>query len=366
LLVSQVWGFLRGEELSGISIRNLLFFLIGIHKLKIGQIFIKSKDNIVDKSKDTSIGNANRDINILSSNSSSIRVLKRESIDIASSINEISYVSYVNYSEIGCFDKDNKFFFKDEEDQTKAYKIFSELIQRKASKAKCAYFIGANAGPVDRRFSYKPHINEKTNQFDTVNKHSSKDDPTTMKSENLSFLHSDQLLQKGQEYKNKIESKRNQMMKEEMRECTFKPVLNSTVAGSVKAKNRYDVILTSDDDPIRKNMVVTPDMLKNTYKRHFKETFDNSILSNGYADDQGERSNTPNLDVYLMHNNRPSKTTDEVVSASSDSPEKPMSMNASKNQMLHKEEAPILFLDINFGNNKMTRIVMYKGKQVVV
>jgi hypothetical protein len=43
LLVSQAWGFLRGEELDGISVRNLLFFLIGIHKLKIGQIFIKSK-----------------------------------------------------------------------------------------------------------------------------------------------------------------------------------------------------------------------------------------------------------------------------------------------------------------------------------
>jgi hypothetical protein len=307
---------------------------------------------------------------MLGSNSSSIVVPRRESIDINSSINEVSYSSYVNYTEVGCFDKHNKFFFKDEEDQNKAYQIFSELIQRKASKAKCAYFIGANAGPVDRRFSYKPHINEKSNQFDSVNKHSSKNDPMTMK--NMTFLHSEQLLQKGQEYKNKIENKRNQLRKDEMRECTFTPVLNTPFSGSVKAKNRYDVILTSDDDPIRNNMdknkkdmMVAPDMLDHTFKRHFKETFDNSIMSGGYADDQGDgkRANTPNLDVYLLHNNRPSKSTEEVISASSDSPEKPVSVSSKKNQALHKEEAPILFLDINFGNNKMTRIVMYKGKQ---
>jgi hypothetical protein len=91
LLVSQAWGFLRGEELNGISVRNLLFFLIGIHKLKIGQIFIKSKNNIVDKTKDTSIGNTNQDIDFLESNNSSIRVPRRESIDINTSINEISY-----------------------------------------------------------------------------------------------------------------------------------------------------------------------------------------------------------------------------------------------------------------------------------
>jgi hypothetical protein len=387
LLVSQAWGFLRGEELNGISVRNLLFFLIGIHKLKIGQIFIKSKNNIVDKTKDTSIGNTNQDIDFLESNNSSIRVPRRESIDINTSINEISYSWYVNYSEIGCFDKHNKFFFKDEEDQNKAYQIFSELIQRKASKAKCAYYIGANAGPVDRRFSYTPHINEKANQFDVANKHSSKNDPMTMKSTNMTFLHSEQLLQKGKEYKDKIEIKRSQIRNEEMREWTFTPVLNNPAAGSVKAKNRYDVILTSDDEPIRKNMamaidknmamamdknkndmVITPDMLTHTFKRHFKETFDNSTLSGGYADDQGDgkRAHTPNLDVYLLHNTRPSKSTEEVISASSDSPEKPVSVSSKKNPTLHKEEAPILFLDINFGNNKMTRIVMYKGKHVTL
>ena len=43
MLINKLWNILKGEELGGISARNLLFFLIGIHQLKIDQLYLKKK-----------------------------------------------------------------------------------------------------------------------------------------------------------------------------------------------------------------------------------------------------------------------------------------------------------------------------------
>lgn len=369
-LVGQAWEVLRGEELNGISTRNLLFFLIGIHKLKINQIFAKPKDLKTNKPENPSMSGINEDKNSLEMDCSSIRVSKIESIDVASSINDNPH-SYINNIDIGCFDKNEKFFFKDEADQMKAYKIFAQLIQRKASKAKCSYFIGANPDPVDRRFSYKPQINEKPNQFEVMDKSNSRILSMNMRS--ASSLRPEQLLKKGEDYKKNIAHKREIIRNEEMKECTFKPFTNSPVALKKKNENRYDVILTSDDEPIlkkpsygkvKKETISTSDLCKDNFKRHLNQTFESSLPSGGYADDQGngKKLNSSSLDDYLVHKTRPSKNSEERKSISSDSPELPVSNIARQNEIFEREEAPILFLDVNFGNNKMTRIVMYKGK----
>lgn len=37
-LIEQMWEILRGDELGGVSVRNILFFLIGINKLQIKDV----------------------------------------------------------------------------------------------------------------------------------------------------------------------------------------------------------------------------------------------------------------------------------------------------------------------------------------
>ena len=44
-------------------------------------------------------------------------------------------------------------------EQVKLYQLFKLFISRKASSAKCAYFIGKDSSPVDPRYSYRPEIN---------------------------------------------------------------------------------------------------------------------------------------------------------------------------------------------------------------
>lgn len=51
---------------------------------------------------------------------------------------------------------------------------------------------------------------------------------------------------------------------------------------------------------------------------------------------------------------------DIVISQVSDSPER-VPVNLGEDQVQQETESPILFLDVNFGGDKLTRIVMYKG-----
>ena len=50
-LVNKIWDILKGDDIGGVSPRNLLFFLIGIHQLKVDQIFYKGKIDRGSKNK---------------------------------------------------------------------------------------------------------------------------------------------------------------------------------------------------------------------------------------------------------------------------------------------------------------------------
>lgn len=76
------------------------------------------------------------------------------------------------------------------------------------------------------------------------------------------------------------------------------------------------------------------------------------------------------LDEYLKHKNRPSDQSDKSKDMMNlnISPKSGFESNTyektqnSADAPPENSETPILFLDVNFGNDKLTRIVMYKGK----
>lgn len=76
ILINKLWEILKGEELSGILSRNLLFFLIGINQLKINQIYLKNK-KLTGKHTGISLNNTiltNSDIDL-----SAIQIAHKES-----------------------------------------------------------------------------------------------------------------------------------------------------------------------------------------------------------------------------------------------------------------------------------------------
>ena len=72
------------------------------------------------------------------------------------------------------------------------------------------------------------------------------------------------------------------------------------------------------------------------------------------------------MDEYLKHKRRPSDTTQNQKGGSSISPKSGEGNETNKINSSNPHEiteTPVLFLDVNFGNDKLTRIVMYKGKK---
>jgi len=124
-MINLMWKILRGDELNGVSIRNLLFFLIGINQLNVDEIFYKSEEKSAEMSTIMSVPHS-----LLEDNSSYTKV---DGPDMS----EIHCTSDIKkLSGIGMFSTNDKFFFKNTDDQTKAYQLFSQFIQRKASLAK--------------------------------------------------------------------------------------------------------------------------------------------------------------------------------------------------------------------------------------
>lgn len=217
-LLQVMWKILKGEEFEGVTIRNVLSFLIGIHGLDL-------KDIIAEGDDKSFIKNGNNELsNLLSQNNSYIESKGLDKDGLKSENPEISEISIIanksEISNIGMFTGNNeKFFFKSHEDQLKTKRIFKAFISRKASSARCAYFIGNDTPQYDPSCSFKPEINTKSelmaygNLIDKRNNSKSKGSPTQSPVSRPEIL-----LNKGKEYQyNKMKLKED-MEIEEMKE----------------------------------------------------------------------------------------------------------------------------------------------------
>lgn len=128
VLINKLWEILRGEELGGVSARNFLFFLIGIHQLKIAQLYYPDSNG--QRSPETSLhatNISNSDIDIEKSyirydQANNTAEGKLSLLNVV--LNEYGIQEPPKEGDIGIFDKNHKFFFKNQQDQAVAYKLF--------------------------------------------------------------------------------------------------------------------------------------------------------------------------------------------------------------------------------------------------
>ncbi|CAI2378801.1 unnamed protein product [Moneuplotes crassus] len=322
-LVNKLWIILRGEELNGISARNFLFFLLGIHKLKGSQLYYQKgkKENAPTSSAPTNISNEDIDVEIVS-------VQENRAANKKSILNK--YGSQDQISKIGIFDKENKFFFKNQQDQAVASNLFDGFLKKKASMATCAYFIGANQGPVDKRYSYKPEL------ISRQKKSGIKERPGTERRMYNSLLHSQSLLQKGKEYKKNKEEKKRQIIQEELKKCTFKPLTNSL--NNIKSTIRYSSPLDRQNSNPSSKTTITTNICKRNFEKYIQEKFPTAT---------DEEAGSPGSQAE-------SQEKEAGISLPSWEDFEPERLEGGKT------ESPVLFLDVNFGSDKLTRIIMYK------
>jgi ribosomal protein L16 Arg81 hydroxylase len=73
------------------------------------------------------------------------------------------------------------------------------------------------------------------------------------------------------------------------------------------------------------------------------------------------RKQSENIDQKFSNYLKMRDSNEDIkISQVSESPER-VPVRLPENQVLQDTESPILFLDVNFGGDKLTRIVMYKG-----
>ena len=229
-LLHFAWRLLRGDDNDGITIRNLLSFLLGINGLKLKDIIAETDEQRFNKTQ------INDNSQLLSPDSSYTIVAPQDKEFSKFENNEVSALSTINdksnNSQIGVFLNNNeKFFFKSFEEQNKIMSIFRPFIVHKASSARCAYFIGTEVPPEDPSCPFKPEINSKSdmmayNNFlgnKSIKQYSS--NSSSAKSI-IKPSHPEILLQKGKQYKNNVEKMKEQKIKEEMKQCTFVPKTN--------------------------------------------------------------------------------------------------------------------------------------------
>ena len=325
-LVNLMWSVLKGDELKGIVFRNLLFFLIGINQLNVMEIFYTSNENQLDDYYKANSKITSANTSLFEADVSSIQPLSKGTTDFRSKISEIHSMKY-NLVNVGIFSKNGKFFFKDFEDQNKAHRLFKLLINKKASSAKCAYYIGANPDPVDHRYSFKPTINPLPESKDNLTKELKKTHQR-IRSQNIKSiqeLHQKLLLSKGNQYRRRIEELRRQKEVEEMKECTFWPQTNNPVGNLSRrqSQNRdqdYDTLGSGPHPNLNHEYFKQGKVVGLESRSSSRQSFDQpenqhdvSRDSQRPNTDQGNMRGVTNtsLEEYLRHKMRPSDLTEE-------------------------------------------------------
>lgn len=242
---------LKGDEFGGVSARNIIFFIFGMHLLKIDELI-----HPLNRSK-TEL-NLNNDISGLinrieyDNDTSNLQMTK--SPDKSFNISQVNMLedTKINESQIGTYCSSEKFFFQSFDEQIKINKLFQQFLTKKATNAKCAYFIGKDASPVDPRFTYRPEINTKSaaladNIYKNISMLSSlsKIDHTKghhrVKSSacsNYKDSHSHLLMNKGLEYKHRLDERVAKHTEEELKACTFWPKVNKPTIKDSSLKSR--------------------------------------------------------------------------------------------------------------------------------
>ena len=232
--------------------KKYYFFIIGINLLKIEEIIhpANRKNVVLNLSKDVSCL-----INKIELQSMHDLQLKVTPFDKSINLSQSNIWEEIKFddSNFGAFYDTNKFFFKNYEEQIKLNRLFKLFISRKASSAKCAYFIGKDPSPIDPRYSYRPEINSNSsvlanNIYKNISKLSSMSNIDFHKghsrvksavSPDLKQNHPLTLISKGNEYKNHVREMKEQRREEELKDWTFWPKVNKpTITNSyLKMKN---------------------------------------------------------------------------------------------------------------------------------
>ena len=248
-LLTLMWKTLRGDEVGRVSSRNIWIFLLGIYDLKIDELLYPSKKLYTGEYSQS-------DISLLIQNFESeedlIKMSKHQfTLDKSIISNKKVEEAKTDEQRYGIFDQSEKFYFKDLLEQAKVSKIFKLFIKNKASNAKCAYFIGKDASPIDGRYTYKPEINLKSieianNLYKNVNMIGSGSNNSSMVSDHqrklssitpdLKETHPLILLNKGEEYKHHIKQMKIEKDQNEVKEWTFWPQVNKPTVTKLKSK----------------------------------------------------------------------------------------------------------------------------------
>lgn len=131
-LLTAMWKILRGDELEGVTIRNLLSFLLGIHNLKLKDIIANTEPSKLPTSQNNNMSNLLSPGDSYIDNTKDVSKLENGEISAISPIHDKSDIS-----NVGVFlDKDEKFFFKNYDEQAYITKMFKLFIANKASSAK--------------------------------------------------------------------------------------------------------------------------------------------------------------------------------------------------------------------------------------
>lgn len=164
-LINFMWSTLRGDELGGVSARNIIFFLFGIHLLKIDEIIHPSNRSKAELHWSSDISGL---INKIEYENDADNQFKAQPSNKSLHISQLNILEdeKLDESQIGAYwFSENKFFYQSFEEQIKMNKLFKQFLTKKATKAKCAYFIGKDASPIDPRFTYRPEINTKSSEL---------------------------------------------------------------------------------------------------------------------------------------------------------------------------------------------------------
>lgn len=147
-----------------------------------------------------------------------------------------------------------------------------------------------------------------------------------------------------------------------MAKCTFKPQTNFSKHTNTRYAN-----LNAEDD-IAGEDILTTEMWKKNFEKYIKENFDvedqdadPDTCEVSKEDDQGSYCK---VDIRSLAKN-PVSQPEEDKNLDPKVEGEPNNLPEEGYQDPNvRDDPPILFLDVNFGNNKLTRIVMYKGKSL--
>ena len=179
---------------------------------------------------------------------------------------------------------------------------------------------------------------------------------------------------------------------DEVKECTFWPKVNNPTVTKLKNKliksqakqnlnswtHNFNVIGDRIKEKILKDLASNTKTTNGRYGdsnceiEELKEFDDpKHKIVDGFVEHNISVVTNSELDEYLKHKNRPSDVSEQQKESlhlnispksgfESGTFEKPQSTIEGTDA----NEAPILFLDVNFGDDKLTRIVMYKGNGI--